>query len=506
MRANKKISLAIALALILSFIATTKVVCAANGRSPFSDVPSDHWGIDGIVAAYDDGVMTGTYINQSTGERKFSPNASLTTAEWSVMLYRAFYADEPFTTEKMNWWNRELDVLRAHGIVGYVADTEANGPATRFEMAATIANLLADKKVSVDAAKVAAAKTQIADFGTIYPMHQDAVATCWAFGIIKGVGGNRFDGNSYMNRAAAATVYLRVKNVLNGASTGDDTPPTITTPPSVSPVGTMSSTPLNLRAEAIATHAPIVDYWAQQSMEIRNISDRDSFNAACQTIHDSKIILTQGEFSGRVNKYYHYAVVANPDSQTAKNVTGAMGALCGYGGDYGSYGTTGYFVYYLAVPIGTHVTSVPEFAATIAQIKANPGMSDMEKARLCVKAVCDKIDYEVNGGANWQNGKPTGDCESYARMLNTILSAAGIPNMNIAGPTNEGPHAWVQAKLDGQWYALDGTVADAGYDNGGIMSFAEFERIWGSYGVNDRDAYRVAHALIDTAYPTDFAL
>lgn len=505
---NKKsisiVSFILALALVISG-AMIAVRPARMATSPFSDVPSDHWGIDGIIAAYDDGVMTGTYINQSTGERKFSPNASLTTAEWSVMLYRAFYADEPFSTEKLNWWNRELDVLRAHGIVGYVADTEANGPATRFEMAATIANLLADKKVSVDAAKVAAAKTQIADFSTIYPMHQDAVATCWALGIIKGVGGNRFDGNSYMNRATAATVYLRVKNVLNGASTGDDNPPVPTTPPSASPVGTMSATKLNLGKDNITTHAPVVDYWSQQPMEIRNISDRDSFNAACQTIHDSKMILTQGEINalGR-NLYYNYSVVADKPAATQKNVVDAMGALCGYSGDYGAQGTG--CLFFTIRPLRTATTSAPRFASTIAQIKANPGMSDMEKARLCVKAVCDQIDYALNGGASWDNGKPTGDCESYARMLNQILSAAGIPNMNIAGPTNEGPHAWVQAKLDGQWYALDGTVADAGYDNGGIMSFAEFERIWGSYGVNDRDAYKVARALIDTAYPTDFAL
>lgn len=520
MRANKKISLGLALALTLSLTtpalaapaptpqAASKVVCATNGRSPFSDVPSNHWGIDGIIAAYNDGVMTGTYINQSTGERKFSPNASLTTAEWSVMLYRAFYADEPFSTEKVNWWNREQAVLRAHGIMGYVADTEANGPATRFEMAATIANLLVDKKVSVDAAKVAAAKTQIADFGTIYPMHQDAVATCWALGIIKGVGGNRFDGNSYMNRAAAATVYLRAKNVLNGASTGDDKPPVPTTPPSVSPVGTMSSTPMTIWTnynEFLKTHAPVVDYWAQQSMEIRNISDRDAFNAACQTIHDSKMIMTQGEFKGSYNIYYNYAVIPETGTMTQKNVDGAMGALGGYGGNYSLGGGGTYKVYYI-VPLRTATTSAPRFAATIAQIKANPGMSDMEKARLCVKAVCDQIDYALNGGASWDNGKPTGDCQSYGTMLNQILSGAGIPNLYVIGDTKNGNHQWVQAKLDGQWYVLDATMAETGFSNGGIMSFADHESNWKYSGYNDSDMYKVARALIDTAYPTDFAL
>lgn len=507
---NKKsvsiVSFILALALVISG-AMIAVRPARMATSPFSDVPSDHWGIDGIIAAYDDGVMTGTYINQSTGERKFSPNASLTTAEWSVMLYRAFYADEPFTTEKVNWWNCELDVLRAHGIMGYVADTEANGPATRFEMAATIANLLVDKKVSVDAAKVAAAKTQIADFGTIYPMHQDAVATCWALGIIKGVGGNRFDGNSYMNRAAAATVYLRAKNVLNGASTGDDKPPVPTTPPSVSPVGTMSSTPMTIWTnynEFLKTHAPVVDYWAQQSMEIRNISDRDAFNAACQTIHDSKMIMTQGEFKGSYNIYYNYAVIPETGTMTQKNVDGAMGALGGYGGNYSLGGGGTYKVYYI-VPLRTATTSAPRFASTIAQIKANPGMSDMEKARLCVKAVCDQIDYQVSGGASWDNGKPTGDCESYALMLERILSSAGIPSLHISGRVAAGNHAWVQVKLDGQWYVMDGTITE-GNPSATVFSFVEHEKAYAYNGVNDADMYKVARALIDTAYPTDFDL
>lgn len=507
MRANKKISLAIALALILSFIATTKVVCAANGRSPFSDVPSEHWGIDGIIAAYDDGVMTGTYYNASTGERQFSPAASLTLAEWSVMLYRAFYADESFIVPKENWWNRECDLLSRHGIYkdwGALSNLQVNGPISRTGMAVTIANLIADKGITVDTNKVAAAKAQIADINDIFPMHQDAVATAFALGIIKGVGNNRFNGTGNTERAAAATVYLRVKNVLNGASTGDDKPPVPSTPPSASPVGTMSATKLNLGKNNITTHAPVVDYWSQQPMEIRNISDRDSFNAACQTIHDSKMVLTQGEINalGR-NLYYNYSVVADKPVATQKNVVDAMGALCGYSGDYGAQGTG--CLFFTIRPLRTATITAPRFASTIAQIKANPGMSDMEKARLCVKAVCDQIDYALNGGASWDNGKPTGDCESYARMLNQILSAAGIPNMNIAGTVAGGGHAWVHAKLDGQWYAMDGTITE-GNPNATVFTFAEHEKAYGYTGINDRDAYKVAHALIDTAYPTDFAL
>lgn len=506
---NKKSTSIVSLVLALTLVISGALVAVRPARmatSPFSDVPSTHWGIDGILVAYEDGVMTGTYYNASTGERQFSPAAPLTMAEWSVMLYRAFYADEPYAVAQENWWNRECDILNRHGIYagwGSLNSIQFNGPASRTAMAVTIANLMKDKGITADSAKVEAAKTQITDLDTIYPMYQDAVATAWALGIINGTGGGKFDGNGNTERAAAATVYGRVKNVLNGASSGSENPPEIPTPPaSASVVGTMSSTRLNLGKNDIASHAPITDYWANQPMEIRNISDRDSFNAACQTIKDSNMILTQGEFNalGR-NLYYNYAVVSQKGDEAQKNVNNAMGATLGNGGMYGTQGSG--YQFYTIRPLRTSTTSAPRFASTIAQINANPSMTDRQKAELCVKAVCEKIDYAVNGGASWDNGGNTGDCESYALMLNQILSAAGIPNMNVAGATNEGPHAWVQAKLDGQWYALDGTVAETGYDNGGIMSFAEFESIWGDYGVNNADMYKVARALIDAAYPSD---
>ncbi len=72
--------------------------------------------------------------------------------------------------------------------------------------------------VSADSSKVKAAKAQISDLDDIFPMYHDAVATAWALGIINGTGGGKFDGNGNTERAAAATVYGRVKNVLAGAS------------------------------------------------------------------------------------------------------------------------------------------------------------------------------------------------------------------------------------------------------------------------------------------------
>ena len=399
MKKNRILAVALVLALAMG-------IAPAYAAAPtFSDVPSSHWAYSYIEEAAADGAVNGV------GNNRFDPDGILTVAEWSCILARAFYGNEVEGKAKTTWYNREVEVLQEHHILGFVNDFQLSASASRIQMAETVANLMKDKSVTADASKVAAAKGEIADLDSIYPMHHEAVATCWALGIINGVGGGRFDGNGNMERAAASVVYSRVKNVLAEASSGNETPPETPTPPAnASLVGTMSSTKLNLGKNDIATHAPITDYWAQQSMEIRNISDRDTFNAACQTLKDSKMIMTQGEFVLSRNVFYHYAMVAPTSDKTQGNVIGAMGSLSGCGGSYSSYGNSGSgFVYFIATPNSTVTTSAPRFASTIAQINANPSMTDRQKAELCIKAVCDQIDYVVDGGASWSNGLENGE-------------------------------------------------------------------------------------------------
>lgn len=490
---NRILAFGLALALIVGIIPAY----AANAQT-FTDVPPNHWAYSYIQEAAADGAVNGV------GNGQFSPGGVLTIAEWSCILARAFYGAEVEAKTRTNWYNREAEVLSEHRIyanVGTLNSIQYSNPASRTVMAETVANLLTDKGITADASKVAAAKAEITDLDSIYPMHHEAVGTCWALGIINGVGGGRFDGNGSMERAAAAAVYSRVKKVLAGASSTLDTPSEPpTTPTTRSVVGTMSSVPLNLGKADIVSHVPVTDYWSQQSEEICRISDKDSFNAACQTIKDSEMILTQGEFVRARNVYYNYAVVAPIASATQENVTGAMTTLYGASGSYGSYGNSGAgFIYFVIAPLTTATTSAPRFASIIAQINANPGMTDKEKAALCVNAVCAQIDYQVNGGASWENGT-VGDCTSYAILLNQILSAAGLPNINVAGTVAAGGHAWVQVKLDGTWYVMDGTLTENN-PSATVFTFAEHESKYGYSGTNDADMYKVARALIDAAYP-----
>ncbi len=491
---KRVLSLALAGTLCLGL---TVPAYAASAQT-FTDVPPNHWAYSYIQEAAADGAVNGI------GNGRFDPDGILTMAEWSCILARAFYGNEVEAKAKTNWFNREIEVLWEHGIYsgwGTLSSIQFSAPASRTAMAVTVANLIADKGITADASKVEAAKAQITDLNDTYPMYHNAIATVWVLGIINGTGGGTFDGNGKTERAAAATVYGRVKNVLAGAPSGSETPPETPTPPATaSLVGTMSSTRLNLSKADLESHAPVIDFWAQQPMEIRNISDRDAFNAACQTLKDSKMITTQGEMVRTRNVYYHYAMATPVSNEAQKNVIGAMGSLSGCGGSYGGYGSS--FLYFTLAPLRTATTSAPRFASAIAQINANPGMTDIEKANVCITAVCTQLDYLIGGGASWDDGGTKGDCTEYARMLNQILAAAGIPSINVAGTVARGGHSWVQVKLDGQWYIMDGTITENN-PNTTVFTFAEHEAHYNYSGLNDRDGIKVARALIDAAYPTN---
>ena len=219
------------------------------------------------------------------------------------------------------------------------------------------------------------------------------------------------------------------------------------------------------------------------------------------------MIMTQGGFGklGTVeasrNLYYNYAVVADNNTEPERNVGLAMLNLSGGGGSYGSSGVKGSLsgAYYKLTP---YTSAKPAMAPILSKI--TPDMTDRQKAEICIQGVVERIDYEVNGGASWTNDNPTGDCSSYAMMLYQIFGACNIPAIHCAGSVGKDKegHAWVQAKLDGTWYVIDGTMAESGFSNGGIMPFEEHERAF-DYGreYNDWDPYRVARALIDCAYP-----
>lgn len=504
---NRILSFLIAITLCLGLT----VPAWATGVQHFQDVPVDHWAYQQIERAYADGVIAGVSGNPEQGTGVFNPNGTLTMAQFMTIMGRAFYGNEmQAEIDKGNtspWYAAAQNVANRHGLLDG-ANGSMTENITRYDMAAFMTNILKDKDaVMPTAAEKTATQAKIGDFSKIPSGYRDAVTTVFFFGVISGTDQKgTFSGNNFMNRAQAAVVYGRLKDVMDNF--GGEQPPVEPEEPEkpvepeqpvepekpVGPsniVGTISSTPVTL---SLDTHKPIKDYWSEQSAEIKGLADKDCFNAAVDTLIHSDIIVTQGELKNGFNKFYNYAVV-DADFYNGKTaqVSRAMNSLYGYGVDF-SEELKGEVALYSARTF--KIDLLDKFSPIFS--KFVNGMSDSKRVEICVQAVCDKITYEVNGGFTWTNGKNTGDCDDYARAINQIVGAAGIPSFIVKGTTKNGEHAWVQAYVDGEWVILDGVATDVGDD--AILSMNYHEQDWGyNHSLNASDETLVAHALIETA-------
>lgn len=92
---------------------------------------------------------------------------------------------------------------------------------------------------------------------------------------------------------------------------------------------------------------------------------------------------------------------------------------------------------------------------------APSGLSDYEKALnlynwLCVNATYDYTDTWYSAEGVLLHG--TGVCDSFASAYILLLEEAGVSCRKVVGSSLEGEsHAWVLAKLGGEWYHMDPT-------------------------------------------------
>lgn len=502
---KKLVSLLLSAVLCLGLM----IPAGASEVQHFEDVPTSHWAYQQIERAYADGVIAGVSGNPEQGTGVFEPSGMLTLAQFMTIMTRGFYGDElQKEIDKGNsspWYAAAQNVANRHGLLnGTKGGMTAN--VTRYDMAAFMTNILKDKDaVMPTEAEKQATQAKIADFSKIPSSYKDAVTTVFFFGVITGTDQKgTFSGNNFMNRAQAAVVYGRLKDVMNNF--GGEQPPVEPEEPEkpvepeqpvepekpVGPsnvVGTISSTPVTL---SLDTHKPIKDYWSEQSTEVRNLSDKDRFNAAVDTIVHSDMIINEGELVGTVNKYYNYAVFSKDIKDETVNVNKAMSSLYGYGTQFPAK-YSGDFGYYSVRPTSAQLIEV--FEPIFANITAD--MTDREKVEICVEAVCDRFDYAtVTGqGFNWTNGLTTGDCDNFSAAVEQLVGAAGIPCFEVRGEVRNGTHAWIHAYLDGEWVILDAVSTDIGKQ--AIFTMKEHESNWSyDHTLNEKP---VTHALIETA-------
>lgn len=182
----------------------------------FPDVPDGHY----AASAIDNCVARGVVSGYAGGA--FLPDATLTRTQFCVMLSRAFYPsgvakNDNVALRGLGWFvpnTRTLfmaNVLEGTSFSGkYNQPDIMNVPISRYDMAQLMANIMLAGGRSAGEAEKAAAQAQIRDWASVPENYRDAVASCYALGLLGGLRDGTFGGSGAMNRAQGCAVIDRM--------------------------------------------------------------------------------------------------------------------------------------------------------------------------------------------------------------------------------------------------------------------------------------------------------
>lgn len=220
---KRMISLLLAVMVCMSVL-TSQAMAAGTA---FSDVPTSFWAYDEIMEAVNKGITNGY------ADGTFKPGNSVTNAHFAAFLARAFYAGEYDDTNASPWYMPYTDILNEHSVldgttVGSGFDANINQSINRYDMARMMYNVLVDKGAAMPSnSQLTAAKNSIGDFLSIPAHYKEAVAACYAMGVLNGQNDGTFGGSNLMNRAQGCVVVYRLTQKLEDGDTGvEPTEPT----------------------------------------------------------------------------------------------------------------------------------------------------------------------------------------------------------------------------------------------------------------------------------------
>lgn len=239
---NRILSLALAAAVSLSMF-----VPASAASPTFTDVPTTHWAYAYVEKAASAGYVSGI------GDNKYNPSGTVTYAEFCTTTVRAFAQSVIDMFDSWCTWTgtdpdefcehwydlymwsalHSLSMLsgtKADTLEQKVAPEIAESTINRYEMAQIMYNIMMNGGVEhmggtvPTDAEISAAKSKIADWSSVPSNYRDAVAACYAAGLLSGVDSKgTFSGTSTMDRAQAATVMCNLCNLdVNGSGNGNE--------------------------------------------------------------------------------------------------------------------------------------------------------------------------------------------------------------------------------------------------------------------------------------------
>ena len=190
----------------------------------FSDVPAGHAFYGGISYCAENGIVGGY------SDGTFRPGRTVTRSNFSVMLSRAFFADEvkKYDTDayKAVWFGPNTKALSMAGVLRNTSFQYGFGDASimdqtisRYDMAQLMTNIMTKQGFAAGEAEKAAAVSRITDYSSIPSQYRDAVANVYALGIIGGYSDGTFGGTVTMNRGQAAVVIYRMMQYSGNSGT-----------------------------------------------------------------------------------------------------------------------------------------------------------------------------------------------------------------------------------------------------------------------------------------------
>jgi len=211
----KKIIAALLAVLMLTGIIAMAATASAETELPFTDVKKKAWFYDEVKYSYENGLMNGTSATL------FEPNGKVTRAMFVTMLGRLHGAEQATETKY-----KDVSFKKGAWYAGYVGWASDNGIVTGFEdntfrpndnlsreqMATIISRYIA--YTGIIATKSADAPSYFTDEKRIGSWAKEFVDDMRLSGIITGKEGGKFDPKGKLTRAEAATIIMRLREMI----------------------------------------------------------------------------------------------------------------------------------------------------------------------------------------------------------------------------------------------------------------------------------------------------
>ena len=200
-------------------IDTVTVASKQATLKSFKDVAADHWAHDAIMKMVDMGMFAGTTTPDANGVGTFSPDSTMTRAQFITVVTRYLYADEiESVSEYLQNQGGESKWYTANYIVavnnGLLTKNELGGidgmvnPMTRQEMAMVLVRAC-DAKGEAQGSTVSSSR--IPDYNEIGTAYRSYVKVAYTKGLIAGTNSQgTFNPKGTLTRAQAATVLYRL--------------------------------------------------------------------------------------------------------------------------------------------------------------------------------------------------------------------------------------------------------------------------------------------------------